>query len=93
MSMKTIYKYPIKIADKQSFPMPVGANILTLQTQNGNPFIWAMIDTEVPTEEVSIRVYGTSYPISESSNLEYIGTFHAMYGRNLVFHVFKEIQR
>lgn len=33
--MKKIFKYPIKITDSQSFPMPVGANILTVQVQNG----------------------------------------------------------
>ena len=90
--MKTIYKYPIKIIDRQTFPIPVGANILTVQVQNGNPFVWAMVDTEALTEEVSIRVYGTGHPISDRSNLEYIGTFQSMYGGHLVFHVFKEIQ-
>lgn len=90
--MKTIYKYPIRITDIQRFPMPVGAKILTVQVQNGNPFVWAMVDTGVSTEEVSIRVHGTGHPICDSSNLEYLGTFQSMYGGNLVFHVFKEIQ-
>lgn len=90
--MKTIYKYPIGITDEQTFLMPIGANILTVQVQNGNPFVWAMVDTEAPTEEVSIRVHGTGHPISDRSNLEYIGTFQSMYGGHLVFHVFKEIQ-
>lgn len=90
--MKTIYKYPIMITNGQTLPIPVGANMLTVQVQNGNPFIWAMVDTDAPVEDVSIRVYGTGHLISESSNLEYIGTFQSMYGGNLVFHVFKEIQ-
>ncbi len=88
--MGKIFKYPIDITDKQSFSMPVGAKILTVQVQNGNPFIWAMVDPEAPTEEVTIRVHGTGHPIYDSSNLEYIGTFQSMYGVNLVFHVFKE---
>lgn len=89
--MEKIFKYPIDITDKQSFSMPVGAKILTVQVQNGNPFIWAMVDPEAPTEEVTIRVHGTGHPIYDSSNLEYISTFQSMYGVNLVFHVFKEI--
>lgn len=88
--MKKIFKYPIMITDKQSFPMPVGAKILTVQVQNGNPCIWAMVDPEALTEEVTIRVHGTGHTIYDSSNLEYIGTFQSMYGVNLVFHVFKE---
>lgn len=90
--MKTIYKYPIEITDEQTFPMPVGAKILTVQVQNGNPFIWAMVNPESPTEQVSIRIYGTGHPISGRSNLEYVGTFQSMYGGHLVFHVFKDIQ-
>lgn len=86
--MKTIYKYPIEITDKQTLPMPVGANILTVQVQNGNPFIWAMVDTEAPIEGVAIIVYGTEHPIDESLNLEYIGTFQSN-GKCFVFHVLK----
>jgi hypothetical protein len=89
--MKTIYKYPIEITDKQTLPMPVGANILTVQVQNGNPFIWAMVDTEAPIEGVAIIVYGTEHPIDESLNLEYIGTFQSN-GKCFVFHVFKDIK-
>lgn len=91
--MKTIYKYPIEITDEQIILMPAGAIMLTVQVQNGNPFIWAMVDTEARMEDVPIRVHGTGHPICESSNLEYIGTFQSMYGGNLVFHVFKEIQQ
>lgn len=88
--MEKIFKYPIEITDKQIFPMPLGAKILTVQVQNENPCIWAMVDPDAQTEEVAIRVHGTGHPIYDSSNLEYIGTFQSMYGVNLVFHVFKE---
>lgn len=88
--MEKIFKYPIGITDKQNLLIPGGAKILTVQVQNGAPFIWAMVDPEAPTEEIAIRVHGTGHPICDSSNLEYIGTFQSMYGVNLVFHVFKE---
>lgn len=69
--------------------MPVGAKILTVQVQNGIPCMWAMVDPDASTEEVTIRVHGTGHPICDSAKLEYIGTFQ-IYGGGLVFHVFKE---
>lgn len=35
--MKKIYKYRIEVTDDQNIEMPVGAKILTVQTQNGVP--------------------------------------------------------
>lgn len=88
--MEKIFKYPVEITDKQTVLMPKGAKILAVQVQHGNPCIWAMINPEAPTEEVSIRVHGTGHDFYDSSNLEYIGTFQIC-GGNLAFHVFKEI--
>lgn len=89
--MKTIYKYPIKVTDEQTLKLPVNAKILTVQTQNDTPCIWALVDTsEAQTENVDIRVYGTGHTINDSDNLDYIGTFQ-MHGGSLVFHVFRDM--
>lgn len=37
--MKTIWKYPIKITDKQRVRMPAGAKILSVAEQNDEPVI------------------------------------------------------
>lgn len=38
--MSVIYKYPIRIIDKQTIDMPFGANIISLQMQNGTAVMW-----------------------------------------------------
>jgi len=70
--------------------MPVNAQILTVQIQNGEPFIWALVN---PTGELfpyKFRLAGTGHEINESSNMSYIGSFQ-MRGGALVFHLFKFI--
>ncbi len=85
--MKTIYKYPLLIEDKQVVSMPINAEILTVQIQNGIPCIWALVDTSSPLSDVSVRVYPTGGEVEQSQNLKYCGTFQ-MIGGGLVFHVF-----
>lgn len=42
--MKTIYKYPLDVTDRQVIAMPEDAEILTVQVQNGKPMLWAVVD-------------------------------------------------
>jgi hypothetical protein len=85
--MKTIYKYPIKAADEQSVQLPKGAKILCVQTQNGQPWLWAEVDTQVESVPFEIKVRGTGHPFDGSEGV-YIGTFQ-LSGGALVFHVFE----
>ena len=43
--MKTIYKYPLKIASSQIIEMPIDAKILDLQMQGDIATILALVDT------------------------------------------------
>ena len=85
--MKTIYKYPIKIVDHQVLNLPMGAEILTVQTQKGEPFLWAKVDTdERETTEVNIYVHGTGHPVRDETAV-YLGTIQQFNG-DLIWHVF-----
>lgn len=86
--MKRIYKYPIQITDEQIIQMPENAEILHVNIQHNQAFIWAMIDPEEDEEDVEIRVYGTGHPVQECKELSYLGTVFIQNG-DLVFHVFK----
>ena len=89
--MKKIYKYPTEIQDEQVVLLPTGAKILTVQTQSGKAFIWAMVNPTMPNDmAVTIRIFGTGHTIQDADRLEYIGTIQ-MCGGALVFHVFKVI--
>lgn len=89
---KKIYKYPLKVADKQVIKLPVGAEILTVQTQNETPCIWALVNPENETQERHFEVFGTGHDVPNDMGIErkYINTFQ-LHGGGLVFHLFERL--
>lgn len=86
----TIWKYQLRVATEQRIDMPVGAKILTVQLQGGEPHLWAMVNlAETKTESRLIAVFGTAHSISGWDAENYVGTFQLGEGM-LVFHVFAE---
>lgn len=71
--MKTIYKYPLEVANRQIINLPEGANILNVLNQNEVPVLYAEVDTEEKEiEKVEIAMVGTGHPIDEIEEYEYI---------------------
>ena len=70
--------------------MPKDAEILTVQTQNGKPCLWALVDPKAETEIRVIEIFGTGHPVLSDmgTSRKYISTFQMQEGR-LVFHVFE----
>jgi hypothetical protein len=89
---KVIYKYGLHITDEQLIPMPIGAEILTAQIQNGDPQLWALCDPLQELETRRIRVLGAGNSVSddEKITMKYISTIQLYEGR-LVFHVFESV--
>lgn len=93
--MKTIYKYKIT-AGLNVIDMPYNAKILSVQTQDNDPHIWALVDTEHPNEARSFFPIGTGWDNEKElkkQNLhlklhKYIGTFQ-LPNFGFVFHLFE----
>lgn len=88
---KTIYKYPLEVTDVQNISLPVGAEILTIQTQNETPCLWALVDPNgIEKESKTIEIFGTGHPIGYDMGVsrKYISTFQ-LRGGQLVFHAFE----
>ncbi len=83
---RAIYKYPIPVDDTLVVGMPDGAQILTVQVQDGQPCLWALVDPTAALRMRHIDIYGTGHPMAEHPG-RYIGTFQLHDGR-LIFHVF-----
>lgn len=70
-----MYKYMLKISTAtQVVKMPLTAKIMTLQLQEGNPCMWALVD---PAEELVDRTfdtYGTGQQLPGGYQ-EYVGTY------------------
>ena len=87
---RVIYKYPVEFADVQKIYLPIGAQILSVQVQDGKPYIWACINPEVEIEPRQFRLYGTGQDIEGELVLKFVGTFQLLGGR-LVYHLFEEV--
>ena len=84
----TIWKFELKTNSMISINMPIGAKILTIQEQNGKPYLWALIDSEAKKENRVFCIHGTGHIISYIEAKKYIGTYQLMNGA-LIFHVFE----
>lgn len=84
--MKTIWKYPIALADEQIIHFPVGANFLTAQKQ-GVICIWAEVESD-QTKMVPVKIFvlGTGHPKPEAA-ATYLGTIQ---DGGFVWHVFAD---
>ena len=71
--------------------MPKGAEILTIQIQDGIPCLWALVDPDQKTESKTIIVLGTGDTISKLDRKEYIGTYQERQGM-FVWHAFELIE-
>jgi hypothetical protein len=85
---KIIYKYPLSYSEINYIAVPIGAQILTVQTQGDSvPYIWAVAvdqeNLELTRRKIALRFTGEMF---ESDNTEvYIGTFTS---NRHVFHAF-----
>lgn len=83
-----IWKYPVPISDLFTITMPAGAKLLSVQSQHGEPRLWALVDPEAPRVGRGLRVHGTGHDtLPDLGN--YVGTFQIR-GGDLVFHLFDQ---
>ena len=89
---KTIYKYPVlPIDDEIKMMIHEGAEYLCVQTQQGIPCLWALVDLEKPLAEKWFCIRGTGCPFKGNEG-KYISTFQ-LYGGSLVFHIFEKLEK
>lgn len=72
--MPRILKYPIEIADKFSILFYNNSSLLSVQVQDGKPFMWVRSDEKEHLVEVQFRIIGTGQEINEE-NIQYFATF------------------
>lgn len=87
---RTIYKYPLLVCGgAQSVAIPMGAELLTVQLQHGEPVLWAMVEPEAPKVMRHVQMYGTGWPIGVNDELiKFLGTVQCN-GDILVWHFFE----
>ncbi len=90
---KSIWKYVIN-PSILTIEMPKDAEILTVQQQNGEACIWALVNPDAEKEERVFEIFGTGHNILLGDYNEirrrYINTFQ-LNGGALVFHLFERV--
>jgi hypothetical protein len=89
MNHSIIHKYHIT-PSVTSISMPVGAEIISVQIQQGCIAVWAEVDPIAPIEKVQFMVIGTGHPI-EPVPRKFIGTVQ-LHDGDLVLHVYKQLK-
>lgn len=72
--MKIIYKYSFDIVDNFNINVSKDAEVLTVQIQNGKPYIWVLTDPKAELVPKRFTIYGTGHT-TNCENMKYIGTF------------------
>lgn len=85
--MRTIHKYQLQIEQHQEIQLHEGAEILCLQVQNNDPFLWMMVDTQRPMVSMRIITHGTGHEVHPDAG-RYLGTYQLNDGQ-FVFHCFE----
>lgn len=83
-----IWKWGLRLTDRQEVAMPRGARLLDVQMQGDTCCLWAVCDEHAPIVTRCVGIYGTGNPIPDDLG-EYIATF-PMYGGSLIFHAFDQ---
>lgn len=90
--MTKIYKYPLRIVDRQTVMMPDGARILSVGHQGdaGDLAMWARVDPSAKLQPRYFVIHGTGHPCEATDASRFIGTvLMQMHGAPLVWHVFE----
>ena len=91
--MKTIWKYELNEHGVKVIKMPLGAEILTIQSQHDKPVLWALVDPEEYHTERVFEIAGTGHPLYKPEMIrKYIGTYQSFNG-DFIGHVFEIIEQ
>ncbi len=73
--MHKIHKYALPITDSFELELPMGAEILYINTQGGEPFLWCSfhVEQEERTQKRKFTMIGTGQEFS-AKGLRYIGS-------------------
>lgn len=90
--MQTIFKFPIKIEEEFKIMLPMGAEVLTVQSQHDAPQMWVLLDSEKPFDRENIFFIATTgNPLPWARHAiqpKYIGTYQLASG-SFVGHLFQ----
>lgn len=86
--MTTIHKYPLEVKNHQTILMPTGAQILSVQFQEDQLVLWAIVNDTLHKEGRLIEIYRTGTPF-QPLNRKHISTVQEDCVEGVVWHIFE----
>lgn len=65
--MRTVWKYPVPVADQFTVRLPVEHVVLHVEKQDGQACMWVEVDDEDESIDVQFYVEGTGHPLVDSA--------------------------
>ena len=60
-----IWKFKLEVTNEQFIEMPTGWKPLSVQSQGGQPVLWALVDENATPVMAAITMVGTGHPCDE----------------------------
>ena len=70
----TIFKFELKITDRQLLFLTEGATVISIGNQRGNLCLWVLLDPEATTKPITIAVIETGHPINKDTKMKHLGS-------------------
>ena len=85
-----IFKYKLRLVDEQAISMPSGAQVISVQFQGDELYLWAIVNPSNIGELRCFEIYGTGEPFPSigMSERKHLATVQ---GGRFVWHVFEPI--
>ncbi len=87
--MPAVFKYSVTRGTEHRLQLPQGARLLGIDLQQGQLYVWALVEPERPAVERLVRLYPTGANMRPDVRRTYIGTVIVNDGR-LALHAFEE---
>lgn len=68
--MRTIWKFPLKVAHEQLLYLPLHFKVLKVDMQGNQPCAWIELDSEADLIATSVFMYGTGHRVAV------VGAYH-----------------
>ncbi len=85
--MNSVWKFPLRDDSEAIIRMPKGAQVLSVQVQDGQPMVWALVDAQEKPVRRKFWVVGTGWTVNPDGLGTFVGTIQ-LAGGALVFHIF-----
>lgn len=71
--MRTVWKFHVPIQDEVTIETPDGADIVHVALQNGECYVWAVVESSNGIVDRKLSICGTGHPLEPG--LFYLGSF------------------